>query len=122
MAQIIADRDDIDFVLFEQMGIEELAQTKRFDEFSKKTVKMIVNEARNLAIKGILPTNAEGDRKGCVFEDGNNGPASFKKIFRLLGEGGWIATIDDPAVGGQGMPTIIANACAEYFCGVNYTI
>ena len=120
MAQIIADRDDIDFVLFEQMGIEELAQTKRFGEFSKKTVKMIVNEARNLAIKEILPTNAEGDREGCVFEDGKvRVPASFKKIFKLLGEGGWIAAIDDPAVGGQGMPTIVANACAEYFCGAN---
>ncbi|MFZ2633469.1 MAG: acyl-CoA dehydrogenase [Desulfosalsimonadaceae bacterium] len=120
MAQLIADRSDVDFVLFEQMGIEELAQTKQFDQFNKKTVKMIVNEARNLAIKEILPTNAEGDRDGCIFEDGKvKTPASFKRIFRLLGEGGWIATIDDPSVGGQGMPTIVANACAEYFCGAN---
>lgn len=120
MAQLIADRRDVDFVLFEQMDIEKLAHTKQFKEFNKKTVTMTVTEARNFAIKEILPTNTEGDREGCVFEDGKvKVPASFKRIFRLLGEGGWIATIDDPAVGGQGMPTVVANACAEYFCGAN---
>ncbi len=120
MAQLIADRRDVDFVLFEQMDIEKLAHTKQFKEFNKKTVTMTVTEARNFAIKEILPTNTEGDREGCVFEDGKvKVPVSFKRIFRLLGEGGWIATIDDPAVGGQGMPTVVANACAEYFCGAN---
>jgi alkylation response protein AidB-like acyl-CoA dehydrogenase len=122
LAQLIADRRDVDFVLFEQMDIEKLAQTKRFDEFNKKTVNMTVTETRNFAIKEILPTNAEGDREGCVFEDGKvTVPASFKKIFRLFGEGGWIATTDDTDVGGQGMPTVVANACAEYFCGANCT-
>ncbi|MBI5591608.1 MAG: acyl-CoA dehydrogenase [Deltaproteobacteria bacterium] len=120
MAQLIADRRDVDFVLFEQMDIEKLAQSKQFNEFNKKTVTMTVTEARTFAIKEILPTNAEGDREGCVFEDGKvKVPASFIRIFRLLGEGGWIATIDDPAVGGQGMPTVVANACAEYFHGAN---
>ncbi len=120
MAQLIADRRDIDFVLFEQMDVERLAQVKQFNEFNKKTVKMIISEARNLAIKEILPTNSEGDIDGCIFENGTvKTPASFKKIFQLFAEGGWIAQTDDPDVGGQGMPTIVANACGEYFCGAN---
>ena len=56
MAQYIADRKDIDFVLHEQIHVEDLAETELFADFNKKTVDMIVSEARNLAIKEILPT------------------------------------------------------------------
>jgi AcrR family transcriptional regulator len=36
-----------------------------FAEFNKKTVDLIISEARNLAIKEILPTLKEGDEQGC---------------------------------------------------------
>ncbi|MDY0375477.1 MAG: acyl-CoA dehydrogenase N-terminal domain-containing protein, partial [Desulfobacterium sp.] len=50
MAQLISDRRDIDFVLHEQLG---LVDHERFSEFNKKTVDLIVSEARNLAVKEI---------------------------------------------------------------------
>jgi len=36
MAQIITDRRDIDFVLYEQFNAEELTQHEKFAEFNKK--------------------------------------------------------------------------------------
>ena len=51
MAQILADRRDIDFVLYEQLKVEELAKHKPFADFNRKAVDLIVNEARNLAVK-----------------------------------------------------------------------
>jgi len=57
MAQLISDRRDIDFVLHEQLG---LVEDELFAEFNKKTVDLIVSEARNLAIKEILPTQKTG--------------------------------------------------------------
>ena len=71
MAQLIADRRDIDFVLHEQFQVEELSRHERFAEFNKKTIDMIVTEARNVAIKEILPTNKLGDQEGCKFKNGN---------------------------------------------------
>ena len=58
MAQVIADRRDIDFVLYEQFNAEELTKHDKFAEFNKKTFDLIINEARNLAVKEILPTFA----------------------------------------------------------------
>ena len=48
MAQLIADRRDIDFVLHEQLKVDELARHERFAEFNRKAVDLIVSEARNL--------------------------------------------------------------------------
>lgn len=56
MAQLIADRRDVDFVLHEQMQAGELSKHEKYAEFNKKTIDLIVSEARNLAIKEILPT------------------------------------------------------------------
>ena len=55
MAQEIADRRDIDFVLYEQLGIEELIKCEKYREFNKKSIDLIISEARNLAIKELLP-------------------------------------------------------------------
>ena len=68
MAQLISDRRDIDFVLHEQMQVGDLSRTELFADFTNKAVDMIVSEARNLAIKEILPTRALGDREGCRFD------------------------------------------------------
>ncbi|QTA90667.1 acyl-CoA dehydrogenase [Desulfonema magnum] len=121
MAQVIADRRDIDFVLHEQMKAEELSRHRKFSEFNKKTVDMIVTEARNLAIKEMLPTQKIGDEEGCRFENGKVAvPECFHRIYKLFREGEWNAMTEPPEWGGQGMPTIAAMAASDYFNGSNH--
>ena len=55
MAQLIADRRDIDFVIWEQLNGEELLEFDQYSDFNKKTCDMILTEARKLAINEILP-------------------------------------------------------------------
>ncbi len=120
MAQLIADRRDVDFVLHEQMKVGDLTKHERFAEFNKKTVDMIVSEARNLAIKEILPTQKESDEVGCTLENGVvKVPECFHRINKLYKEGEWLAMIDDPQWGGQGMPKTVSLAAEEYFIGAN---
>jgi len=120
MAQELADRRDVDFVLFEQLGLESILENEKFSDLNKKTIDLIITEARNLAIKEILPTNAVGDRKGCRFENGVvKVPEEFHRIFQLYREGEWIAMWDDPEVGGQGLPITVATAIGEYLTGAN---
>ncbi len=117
MVQLIADRRDVDFVLHEQIGIVE---HEKFAEFDKKTINMIVSEARTLAIKEILPTQKLGDEQGCTLENGKvTVPESFHRAYKIYREGEWLAMTDDPDWGGQGMPKTVALAANEYMIGAN---
>ncbi|MCB2147751.1 MAG: acyl-CoA dehydrogenase [Deltaproteobacteria bacterium] len=121
MAQVIADRRDVDFVLHEQLNVGALSEHEKYAEFNKKTVDLIISEARNLAIKEILPTFKEGDEQGCRLENGQvSVPESFKRAYDLFVEGEWLAMPEDPEYGGQGMPRTISLAAADYFNGANY--
>ena len=64
MAQLLSDRRDIDFVLYEQLQIEDLVKTEKYNDLNRKMFDMVISEARNLGIKEILPTYAQGDREG----------------------------------------------------------
>ena len=68
MSQVIADRRDMDFVLYEQMKIEDLLDYERYDGLNKKVFDMIISEARTFALKELVPTYAEGDKVGLRFE------------------------------------------------------
>ena len=123
MAQVIADRRDVDFVLYEQLGVDTLSKHDHFAEFNRKTMDLVITEARNLAIKELLPTQQEGDHQGCRFENGQvYSPECFKKAWQLLVEGEWLALTEPPEVGGQGMPRILALAAGEYLNGANYSL
>ncbi len=117
MAQLIADRRDVDFVLHEQI---QLVKHEIFAEFNQKTADLIVSEARNLAIKEILPTFKDGDETGCTLDNGRvTVPESFHRAWKLFCQGEWLAMCDDPAVGGQGMPKLLGSAALEYMVGAN---
>ena len=121
MAQLIADRRDVDFVLHEQLEVEALSQHDIFAEFNKKTIDLIISEARNLAIKEILPTQVESDREGTPFDAGKvTVPESFHRVWELFKEGEWLAMIEDPQWGGQGMPRTVALAASDYMNGANF--
>jgi len=103
MAQQIADRRDVDFVLHEVLQVENLSKHEKFAEFNKKTVDLIISEARNLAIKEILPTREIGDREGAQFDQGKvTLPESFHRAYDLFKEGEWLAMIENPDWGGAG--------------------
>jgi len=120
MAQQIADRRDVDFLLHEVLRVEEMSAHEKFEEFNKKTIDLIISEARNLALKEILPTQVIGDRQGVHFENGVvTVPEEFKKVYETYREGEWVAMTESIDWGGQGMPRTVALAASEYFIGAN---
>ncbi|MCF8093972.1 MAG: acyl-CoA dehydrogenase [Desulfobacteraceae bacterium] len=122
MAQQISDRHDIDFVLHEQLNVAEFSKHEKYAEFNRQTIDLIVNEARNLAVKEILPTRKEADEQGCIYDKGTvKAPEAYKRLFKLLKEGEWTAMPEDPRWGGQGMPRSVSMAAAEYFNGADYS-
>ena len=123
MSQLIADKKDIDFVMYDQLGIEKLTDHPRYKGLNRKTFDLIIAEARNLGIKEILPTNEEGDRIGVRFENGKvQVPECFHRVHKLLVEGEWIAMAEAPEVGGQGLPSVVSQAATEYLMGGNFAM
>lgn len=123
MAQFLADRKDIDFVLHEQFEISQLSRHEKFGEFNKGVIDMIVTEAKNLAIKEILPTNTIGDQEGCCYENGRvRMPAGFKAAWRKLEQGEWFAPAQNPEWGGQGIPETLNVVTQNYLFGANLSL
>ncbi|MBW2297625.1 MAG: acyl-CoA dehydrogenase family protein, partial [Deltaproteobacteria bacterium] len=123
MAQVIADRRDIDFVLYEQMDTEAIIQNEKYSDLNRKMFDMIISEARNFAVKELLPTYAEGDKLGLTFEKGQvKVPECFHRPHKLIIENEWTSLTEDPEVGGQGLPHIINWAASEYITGGNYAL
>ncbi len=121
MAQTIADRRDMDFVLYEQFNAEALVKHKKYSEFNRKTFDLTISEARSFALKEILPTYAEGDRTGVQFENGVvKVPECFRIPYKRFLEYEWTSLTEDPELGGQGFPHLINIAASEFLLGTNF--
>lgn len=123
MAQEIADRRDIDFVVWEQMNGEELLKYDLYQDFNRKSCEMIITEARKLAVKEMLPLLKEGDEIGVRYENGVvKVPDSFHRVHQLLLDGEWGNLSVPSDMGGQGAPGLVATAAIEYFMGANWPL
>jgi len=123
MAPKLTDQRDIDFVLYEQLKVDQFLSTEKYTEFNKKMFQMVVKEAKNLAIKEIFPTYSECDKVGVQFENGIvRVPEVLRKPHQLIVEGEWGALTENPEYGGQGLPHSIAQAAMEYLTGANYIL
>lgn len=73
-----------------------MTELDKFKDFNRKTFDMIITEARNFAVKEVLPTCARGDKEGVVFENGQvKVPECFHRAFELLVEGEWTSLMED---------------------------
>ncbi len=123
MAQQLIDRRDQEFVIWEQLALEETLAGEGFAEFNRKAIDLVISEARSIAVKEMLPTLAEGDRQGVRFENGSvRVPDCFHRVFELFVEGEWNNLGVPQEMGGQGAPPFAAAAAAEYFMAANYAL
>jgi len=123
MAQQLADRRDMDFVMWEQLAGDEYLKKFGYKEFNKKTCEMVLTEARALAIKEILPSLSESDAEGLKFDAGTvTVPESFIRLRELLLDGEWQNLQVEEEMGGQGAPPFLAAAVGEYFMAANWPL
>ncbi len=119
MVQLLNDRRDIDFVLYELLDANQLSNHDKWAEFDRKTVNLMLNEARNYALKELLPENSVGDKEGCLFEKGKViVPASFHRLYKSYLQD-WVALTGEVDEGGQGLPRLFASPISEHFTEAN---
>lgn len=118
MPAFTADRRDIDFVLFDQFGLGELAQLEAFREFGEDDFRAILDAAMKLTVEVLAPSNISADREGCRLEDGAvRVPEAFQQPWKEFSEGGWIAPSRPSEVGGMGLPLPLSVIATELTIG-----
>lgn len=118
--EYIVNRRDIDFILKEQIGYDQLVKLDTFKEFSGEMFDMIIDQALKFAQQEVAPINGTTDKEGAKF-DGKNvtTPKGFKELYKKYAENGFIG-LDVPATyGGQGLPMTVTMAVAEFITGAS---
>src|SRR5215813_13944537 len=124
MASQWVNERDSKFLLHEVLKIDqEILGKAPFGDIDPEMVDMVVDGAARFA-EGELaphyPDEAHGKPVEAVFKDNVvYVPEAYKTLWKQFAEGGWLSISDSPEVGGQGLPTIVAAACNEFFYACN---
>ena len=122
----IIDSRDVRFVLFEQLEIDKFcAKTPRYADFDKDTLESTLDLAEKLAVEKIFPTYKDGDREGCTFVPATKEvkiPKCYHDPINAYYEAGFFGTMEEPEIGGMGMPGAIYMGVAESICAANYNL
>ncbi len=120
MSTYIAPIRDMQFVLNEVAGLEDICALPGNEECSVDLVESILDEAAKFATGVLDPINKVGDRVGHVCKDGVVTTApGFKEAYKLFAETGWTAMPFAPEFGGQGLPAVVSMAVNEMWKGAN---
>jgi alkylation response protein AidB-like acyl-CoA dehydrogenase len=114
------DPRDTEFVLFEHLGMDKLLSYEAYKEFSPDDFKMMIEEALKVSHEVLGPAMQDGDKDGCVYEDGKvRVPKAFHECWRVLRDNGWMGIASNPEFGGQGLPITVGGVLGEFFTGAN---
>ena len=112
------NKRDVDFVLNEQLQVEQLCELDKYKDFDRDDFDMIITEAIKFATEVLGPMNQDADRVAAQFENGDvKAPAEFHKAYKLACDNGWLSMSNSQEWGGQGLPSAIAMAAGEFFFG-----
>ena len=117
------DVQDLKFQLLEWLPTSELLAAERYSDWDLENVEMVVDEAIRIAREELGPLNAEGDRIGALWNDGDvTVPPSFHAAYATLRNGGWLASSSSQEMGGLGLPHTVVTAVNELFSGANVSL
>lgn len=120
MSTYTAPLRDMQFVLKDIAGLEEICALPGNEECSVDLVESILEEAAKFASGVLDPINRNGDNQGAVVKDGvvTTSPG-FKDAYQLFCETGWNAMPFSPEFGGQGLPAAVTMAVNEMWKSAN---
>ncbi|KON79640.1 acyl-CoA dehydrogenase [Azoarcus sp. PA01] len=120
MSQYTAPVRDMQFVMHELAGLQEVAELPGCEEVSSDLVDAILDEANKFASGVLAPLNRVGDEEGAKWAQGKVTTApGWREAYRQFSEAGWTAVAGDPEYGGQGLPKLLSTAVMEMWKAAN---
>ncbi len=120
MTTYVAPIRDMLFAVNELAGLAEIAALPGNEEVTPDLVEAILDEAAKFATEVLVPINAQGDRQGCTWKNGQVATADgFKEAYRKFADSGWNAMPASPDFGGQGLPALVSTPVLEMWKASN---
>ncbi|MEX3960452.1 acyl-CoA dehydrogenase [Trinickia sp. EG282A] len=111
---------DIQFVLKELAGLDEIAGLPGFEDATWDVTSAILEEAGAFASGVISPINRSGDIEGARIENGcPRMPLGWRDAYAQFARGGWNGVSVRKALGGQNLPRLVAAAVDEMWNGAS---
>jgi butyryl-CoA dehydrogenase len=120
MDSTLLSRRDVDFLLFEWLGVDELTTRERFREHSRETFAGLLDLCEDLARRYFAPHNKKNDAHEPTF-DGQRVTINpeVKEALDAFAKADLLAVSMDHALGGGQLPTSVASAGLAWFHAAN---
>ncbi len=120
MDSLILSRRDLDFLLFEWLEVDRLAERPRYVEHSRDTFEAVLDLAETIATNEFAPHNKKNDSFEPTF-DGLSVTINpeVKKAVDAFSQAGFIGSTMDESVGGMQLPHVVSFACFAWFAAAN---
>jgi alkylation response protein AidB-like acyl-CoA dehydrogenase len=113
---------DLEFNLFETLGLEQVLADQAFGDLDGESVRQMLSEAARLAEGPVAESFADGDRHPPTFDPDTHVvslPEPFKKSLSAWRDGEWFRVGLDEEVGGVPAPSTVQWAINELVLGAN---
>ena len=113
---------DLEFNLFEVLGVQNRLGKGVLAESDEETVRGVLAELNTLAVGPLAESFADADRNPPVYDPKTFSatlPESFKKSYRALRDGEWWRLGLNNELGGFGLPPTVCWAASELILGAN---
>ncbi|MBT9599323.1 MAG: acyl-CoA dehydrogenase [Vitreoscilla sp.] len=118
MPALSAQRRDLDFLLFDMLGVQGLTRAPRFVEHSRETFGAALDAAQEIAEREYAPLNALLDADEPRMVNGEvRLPAELKPALAKALAAGFNAATFDADQGGMQLPQVVAQSCWALFKG-----
>jgi len=107
---------DLEFNLFEVLGIGSILESGAYGDLDTDTVREMLSEVRRLAEGPLAQPYADTDRNPPTFDPETHTvhlPEPFKKAYRALEDGGWAKIGVSEELGGLAAPRVVSWALYE---------
>ena len=120
MSDYVAPLKDMQFVLNELAGLDQIAKLPGCEDVSVELVEQILEESGKFCAEVLSPLNQPGDAEGSKWDQGKvTTPKGFIAAYKQFVEGGWNALQFPAEFGGQGLPKLVATPVMEMWKSAN---
>nr|WP_301539122.1 acyl-CoA dehydrogenase [Nocardioides sp. zg-1230] len=110
----------MEFMLFEWLDVEQLAERPRFAEHDRETYDALLALCEELATEHFAPHYRRSDTEEPVFEDGKvRLIPEIATALEAFAKADLLTLTLDEEVGGQQVPHVVASACMAWFTAAN---